>query len=245
MNRRDIELLSAYLDGELKPSELARMESRLKSDPELESEMKSMRATRTLLRKLPSRKAPRNFTLTRKMVGQNPPLPRTYPIFRWATTVATLLFFFSVGINSFSRQMASQPVAFGMGGGGGGGDAESFAESAPAMEEPAAPAAPAEEAAAPEPEAYATDAASGEEPSLDSVEQPAEIFPTDDTARSAEDPSSKTAEAENAVETEQAQVGRNVLPLISATWQIVFVEIALAGVLLMILTRYISARRWK
>ena len=233
MNRRDIELLSAYLDGELKPSELAKMESRLKSDPELESEMKSMRATRTLLRKLPSRKAPRNFTLTRKMVGQNPPLPRTYPVFRWATIAATLLFFFSIGINSFSTQMASQQVAFGIGGSGGGGDAESFAEQAPAMEapaaeEPAAPA-PAEELVAPtEPETYA-DSANG-------VEQPTEIAPTDDAARTGEEPSSKTAESENAVEAS---------PFVSSMWQIAFVIIALMGALLMILMRYISARRWK
>ena len=76
MNRRDTEKLSAYLDGELKPSDSTKLEARLKTDPELASVLNDIRATRTLLRKLPSRKAPRNFTLTRKMVGQNPPLPR-------------------------------------------------------------------------------------------------------------------------------------------------------------------------
>src|SRR5512139_2880757 len=78
MNNRDIELLSAYLDGELKPSHSIKLEARLKTDPELASVLNDLRVTRTLLRKLPSRKAPRNFTLTRKMVGLNPPLPRTY-----------------------------------------------------------------------------------------------------------------------------------------------------------------------
>jgi anti-sigma factor RsiW len=242
MNRRDIELLSAYLDGELKPSELARMESRLKSDPELESEMKSMRATRTLLHKLPSRKAPRNFTLTRKMAGQNPPLPRTYPIFRLATMVATLLFFFSIGINSFGAQMASQSVAYGIGGSGGGGDTESFAEqAAPAMEAPAAPPAIAEEPAAPEPEAYATDSASGEESSLDAVG----TAPTDDAARIVEPSSSKTGETENAVETDQFQATQEASPLVPSTWQIALVVIALLGLLFMFFMRYTSARRWK
>ena len=238
MNRRDTELLSAYLDGELKPSDLTRLEARLKTDPELASVLSDLRATRTLLRKLPSRKAPRNFTLTRKMVGQNPPLPRSYPIFRWATMAATLLFFFSIGINSFGRQMASQSVAFGIGGSGGGGDSEFYAEQAPAMEEALAPA-PAEEAAAPEAEAYAADSASVEEPSLDTIEQPVDIVPTDDVARTAEDPSSKTAEAE------QVQVTQDVSPLISSIWQIAFVAIALLGIFLMVLMRFVSARRWK
>jgi hypothetical protein len=227
MNRRDIELLSAYLDGELKPSELAKMEARLNSDPELESEMRGMRATRALLRKLPSRKAPRNFTLTRKMVGQNPPLPRTYPIFRWATIAATLLFFFTIGINSFSTQMASQNIAFGIGGsGGGGGDGNSFAESAPAME------APAEEPAAPEP--YA-----------DSLDQATELAPTDEGMRIVETPSLKTQEAEIIPGEEQVQTAQEVQKPISVTWQITLVGIALVGLLFMYLMRYVSARHWK
>ena len=235
MNRRDIELLSVYLDGELKPADLGRLEIRLKSDPELVSVLNDLRATRTLLRKLPSRKAPRNFTLTRKMAGQNPPLPRTYPFFRLATVVATLLFFFSIGINSFGAQMASQSVAYGIGGGGsgGGGDAESLADQAapameaPAMEEPAAPA-PAE------PETYA-----------DAMEQATEIAPTVEALRIMETPSLKTQEAENALGDEQVQVAPEASPLVPSIWQIAFVVIALMGLLLMILTRYISARRWK
>ena len=244
MNRRDIELISAYLDGELKPSELAKMETRLESDPELESEMRSMRATRTMLRKLPTRKAPRNFTLTRKMVGQNPPLPRTYPIFRLATVVATLLFFFSIGINSFSTQLASQQFVFGIGGGGGGGDSEVLAEQAapamePAMEEPAAPA-PVEET-----ELYA-ESAPAEEPSADLIEQPAEVAPTDDAARVIETPfASKVTGEEGVVEAEQIQVTQDASPLIPSGWLVAFVAVALTGVLLMLLTQNISARRWK
>jgi hypothetical protein len=217
---------------------LAKVEARLNSDPELESEMRSMRATRTLLRKLPSRKAPRNFTLTPKMVGRNPPLPRAYPVFRWATAVATLLFFFTIGINSFSTQMASQNIATGIGGSGGGGDGESFAESAPAMEAPAAEESaasePVEEPAAPaEPEMYA-----------DSMDQATELAPTDDASRTIEESALKTEEAENAMETELVQ-GRQESPLISSTWQIGLVVIAMMGLLFMGLMRYISARRWR
>src|SRR4030095_12639101 len=103
----------SYLDGQLNPSDISRLETRLKTDPQLASVLNDLRATRTLLRKLPSRKAPRNFTLTRKMVGQNPPLPRAYPLFRFATALATLLFVFSFGLNSFGRQLANPSPGFG------------------------------------------------------------------------------------------------------------------------------------
>lgn len=228
MKRRDTELLSAYLDGELKLSDSTKLEARLKTDPELASVLNDIRATRALLRKLPSRKAPRNFTLTRKMVGQNPPLPRTYPIFRLATVVATLLFFFSIGINSFGTQMASQNVAFGI---GGGGDSQAM-ESAPV--EPAAPA-PAEEPAA-EPEMYAD---TFEAPPTDMV------APTDDMLRVIETPSSKNGEAENGVEAEQVQVRQEAPRIVSSSWQVVLAIVALLSALLMGLMRQLSARRWK
>ena len=64
-NFRDIETLSAYIDGQLNAADAARLETRLKTDPELASVMNDLRAARGILRKLPARKAPRNFTLTR------------------------------------------------------------------------------------------------------------------------------------------------------------------------------------
>src|SRR5262245_54240956 len=144
MNRRDIELLSAYLDGQLKPSDSARLESRLKTDPELVSVMDDLRAARNLLRKLPQRRAPRNFTLTRQMVGQNPPMPRAYPFFRFATALATLLLFFTFGLNFLAPQMAAVPN----GGFGGGAPDLYAAQEAPAAAVPPATEAPATEAPA-------------------------------------------------------------------------------------------------
>jgi hypothetical protein len=149
---RDVEKLSAYLDGQLKSSEKARLEVRLQSDPEFASILKKLRQTRGLLRQLPQRRAPRNFTLTPKMVGQKPPLPRTYPAFRFATVLATLLLFFTFATNFMAPRLTrtAAPLAYGMGGGGGGAPetelqsateeaAQLMLESAPA-EEPAAPA---------------------------------------------------------------------------------------------------------
>src|ERR1051325_10456028 len=108
MNQRDIELLSSYLDGQLKQSDSARLEARLSSDPNLRAVLNDLRGARSLLRQLPLRKAPRNFTLTPKMVGKNPPLPRTYPAFRFVSALATILLFFTLGLNFLAPQMTSQ-----------------------------------------------------------------------------------------------------------------------------------------
>src|SRR5215216_2371308 len=142
MNQRDLELLSSYLDGQLKPSDSARLEARLSADPSLRSVLNDLRSARGLLRQLPQRKAPRNFTLTPKMVGKNPPLPRAYPAFRFVTALASLLLFFTVGLNFLGPQLASSGPAFGM---GGGGAPDVFSAQAPAAEAPAASEAPVEE----------------------------------------------------------------------------------------------------
>ena len=141
MNQRDLELLSSYLDGQLKPSDSARLEARLSSDAELRSVLDDLRAARGLLRQLPMRKAPRNFTLTPKMVGKNPPLPRSYPAFRFITALASLMLFFTLGLNFVVPQMTAQSTTFGYGGGGGPSVLEAqapAAESALATEAPAA-----------------------------------------------------------------------------------------------------------
>ncbi len=146
---RDVELLSAYLDGQLSPSDSARLESRLSSDADLRAALNDLRSARGLLRKLPQRRAPRNFTLTLKMAGIKPPEPRAYPTLRFATVLATLLFLATFAINGLApiraTGFASAPApssAFGMGGGGceqgcGGGGPETAPQAAaPATEAP-------------------------------------------------------------------------------------------------------------
>src|SRR5512134_2856697 len=147
MNQRDLELLSSYLDGQLKPSDSARLEARLSSDPELRAILSDLRSARGLLRQLPMRKAPRNFTLTPKMVGKNPPLPRSYPAFRFLTALASLTLFFTLGLNFLGPQMAaSQGTDFGFGGGGGAPEVFSAEEAPAAAQEAAATEPPATEA---------------------------------------------------------------------------------------------------
>ncbi len=246
MIKRDIELLSAYLDGELKSVDLTKLEARLKTDPELASVLNDLRAARTLLRKLPARKAPRNFTLTRKMAGQNPPLPRAYPTFRFVTTIATLLFFFTFGLNFVGAQLASPAPAYGMGG-GGGGDAEPFSAQAPAATEaPAMTEAPLPEA----PMAAAPMAPATEEPSMALAPAATAVLPSEDTSRIMDTPSLKNGGQENSVEQGQPAIENSVpaqpiSPLVPSVWQIGLAIVAVLSALFMVLMRQLSARRWK
>ncbi|MGE5775823.1 MAG: hypothetical protein ACM33V_06360 [Chloroflexota bacterium] len=258
MNQRDLELLSSYLDGQLKPSDSARLEARLASDRNLRSVLDDLRAARGLLRQLPLRKAPRNFTLTPQMVGKNPPLPRTYPAFKFVTALATLLFFATMGANFLVPQMASQPSAFGM---GGGGAPDVYSAQAPAATEapmmaaatemPAATEAPATEAAA---EPATGEAVVGTAPmptttpALESASA-ATVAPAQDTARALGTPMEKAAAPEefappqpqvgNGFETQKAQ------PPVPAIWVVALAGIALLGAVVMLLMRRMAAERWQ
>jgi len=234
MNQRDLELLSSYLDGQLSPSDVSRLEGRLKIDPQLISVLNDLRATRSLLRKLPKRRAPRNFTLTRKMVGLNPPMPKVYPIFRFASAIATLLLVFSFGLNSFARYSAA-PLGIGGGMGGGGGADESYA--AAPME---APVAAAEESAAAEAPA---------EPFTNLAPMPTQMPPAEDTTRVMETPSSKAGDEASSGLANQTSVEieaqRPASSLFSSAWQIGLAVVAILSLLLMFALRQMAMSRWK
>jgi len=167
-------------------------------------------------------------------------------MFRLATVVATLLFFFSFGINFVGTQLASQaPAAYGMG--GGGGDAETYAaQEAPAMEEPAAAAPMAPAPAEPEIAADATN----EEPAM-SMAAPAgtEVPPSEDATRLMDTPVAKNGDAGNATGQEQFQQvqtePQKQSQVIPSIWQIGLAVVAVVGLLLMGLMRQLSANRWK
>ena len=53
--------LSAYLDGELSESESRRIEERLRDDAGLAEELRALRETRDLLRRLPRARTPEDF----------------------------------------------------------------------------------------------------------------------------------------------------------------------------------------
>jgi hypothetical protein len=225
MNQRDIEQLSAYLDGELKPSDSARLEARLASDPVLASALETLREPRALLRRMPHRRAPRNFTLTRKMVGLKPPLPRTYPVLRFATAAAAFLFVFSfLNLGSLGMGGAAAPAAYGVGGGapearsqaGGGSDMPATEAPAPVMEMSAPTEAPAIA-----PELAPTNA---------------NVMPTETSS------DAQTGLAQEAPTAKEAPAPKS--PLLTQ-WQLAFGLFTLLGLVGLISIPKLAARKWR
>jgi hypothetical protein len=111
---RDAENLSAYLDEQLPRGIATRLQQRLDSDPQLGAVYEQLRQARHLLRQLPARRAPRNFTLTPKMAGLKAPTPRAVPVFRFASLLASLLLLLTFAANNLSAlsipSMAAAPV---------------------------------------------------------------------------------------------------------------------------------------
>ena len=225
-NFREIENLSAYLDGQLNTSDAAQVEVRLKTDPELASVMNDLRAARGILRKLPARKAPRNFTLTRKMVGLKPPLPRTYPLFRFATAFATILFVMSLSVNMMSPFVsfgapAAPAAVFGSGGGNDAATEEAFMQAAePVTEEPSAMA---------ESAPVATE-----------------------TARIAETPATKEGESEAAAQDQAPETANQApveeeapAPFTPFNWTFLFLIISVIGGVILWVMRLIAQNKWR
>ena len=147
---RDTKTLSAYLDGQISPSEKTHLEKQLQSDAVLAAALQELRQTRALLRRTPHRRAPHNFTLTARMAGIRPPVPRLVPVFSWASAIAMLLFIFTLGTSLVGRLSfgAAAPMLAAAPSGGFGGGPPAAATQAPAMAAPL-PAAPATAAPAP------------------------------------------------------------------------------------------------
>jgi anti-sigma factor RsiW len=92
LTKRDWEIISAYLDGQLSARKQARFESRLQQDQQLRDAYEELRATRQLLRNAPKLRAPRSFMLSPEMASQPHRLPRLAPVFGWAAAVASFFF---------------------------------------------------------------------------------------------------------------------------------------------------------
>ncbi len=230
---RDVELLSAYLDGKLSQADSARLESRIKVEPDLRGILDDLSQSRALLRKLPKRSAPRNFTLTPQMAGVKPPLPRAVPSLRWATSLATLLLFATFAVNAFATSLAS-PAYLSMGKGGGGPEEALVMESAPAepaaTEAPLATEAPSLAPAPTEPAVSATEMA-------DAASQPtAQPLPTEDL-------SLRNVEPELPIEpAPEPQPAPLAVPI---AWQIGLLVVALASGGLAWILSQLSDQSWR
>lgn len=151
------EALSAYLDNQISAKDRARLEARLRQDPEMAQALEELRRTRIILRSQPRLRAPRNFSLTPAMAGVRKqgwkPQGSQFATMRLASLLAAV-FLIVVTVGDLAvRRFSPEPTTMigseqtfepnlGKGSGGGGGGAGVAPQ--PAMEMEVAPAAAAE-----------------------------------------------------------------------------------------------------
>lgn len=93
---RRAERITAYVDGQMPPADLARFEAELAADAALRERVEALRLLKLQLRRLPAQRAPRNFTLDPARYGKPAPaVGRAYPALRLATALTALLFVFA------------------------------------------------------------------------------------------------------------------------------------------------------
>ena len=90
---KEFEQLSAYLDGLGSVRERTAIEKQLQTRPEYRQTLDELRQMRTLVRNLPARKVPHNFTLTRAM-AQEQRLPRFIPFLKFSSVLSALVMVF-------------------------------------------------------------------------------------------------------------------------------------------------------
>ncbi|GAB4573926.1 MAG: hypothetical protein Kow0077_17970 [Anaerolineae bacterium] len=112
----DLELLSAYLDGELTVAERAALERRLAEDAALRAELEALRAVVMGTRALPVMKAPRDFRLDPAVYGRPAPARVSFRrAYRWAGSLSAVaaLVTFVIGVLGLvgPQFMPSAPAA--------------------------------------------------------------------------------------------------------------------------------------
>jgi hypothetical protein len=118
LSPKDWQLLSSYLDGQLAPAERSRLEQRLQNRLDLKTGLDELRRTRAMLRSVPKRKVPHNFTLTHAMVAEynQPRFSRWFPALSFSSAAAlvmlvlAVIFQNSMGAASLAALPAAAPM---------------------------------------------------------------------------------------------------------------------------------------
>ncbi len=108
LSLRDYELISAYLDNQLRERDRAQFEIRLKADPELRKELHEISKTRQMIHSLPRLRAPRNYYIKPAAVPVRPTL-RLAPVFGVVSAIASILLALVIFGSTFLK--SGQPVA--------------------------------------------------------------------------------------------------------------------------------------
>jgi anti-sigma factor RsiW len=91
--------LTAYMDEELVPREQARVETHLSTCEECRVDLRTLRWTKGLLRKVPAIKVPRSFVVREADIVPGRLVRRRFPVLaaQWATAAVALLFVLVLG----------------------------------------------------------------------------------------------------------------------------------------------------
>jgi hypothetical protein len=112
LTQKDWILISAYLDEKSTPAEVSKIENRIAADPEFKKSIDEMAYTRRMLRALPAKRAPRNFTISaspEKIPARSPWLQPAMSFVSIAATVALVVIF--AGSYLFSKNQVAAPMA--------------------------------------------------------------------------------------------------------------------------------------
>ena len=112
------EMLAAYIDDALSPTERRQFEAQLARDEALAAQVRQQRLIKQRLSTMPRRRVPRTFALDPAVYGKPTPQPlfRLYPALQAATVLAALMLMFLVGLEAFggAAQQATSEASVAM-----------------------------------------------------------------------------------------------------------------------------------
>lgn len=91
LHPRDLETLSAYLDGALDGPAAARLQTRLAAEPQLAAALRRLEQVRGWLRAAPQRRLPRGFTLSPTTAAELRPARSSFGAWRLLSAAASFL----------------------------------------------------------------------------------------------------------------------------------------------------------
>lgn len=108
--RNDDDLITAYLDGQMKDSALRAFEARMGSDASLRKRVEITRQIVRSARQTTTVSAPRNFTLPRSMKTRQQPAAPPRMLWRMASGLAAAVFVIALGLDASGTLQPAMPA---------------------------------------------------------------------------------------------------------------------------------------
>lgn len=101
LSSRELQFLSAYLDGELSKKDQRRVEKLLSDHPAASSSLEKLRQVKSVIKFLPIHKVPRNFTISTEEVSRSR-IPNLVGVLRYTSAVSAALLAVVLAFDFFS-----------------------------------------------------------------------------------------------------------------------------------------------